>query len=90
MIRDGETGLLFCADDPASLAETVLGALEDPSRAAVIRAAARRYVETQRSWGVSVAGYGPVYERLLGSPRVRGASPLKKAPPFETAGSRGR
>jgi glycosyltransferase involved in cell wall biosynthesis len=65
LIRDGETGLLFRAGDHASLAATVLGALAQPDRARVIRAAARRFVETERTWAASVAKYASVYEGLL-------------------------
>ena len=65
LIRDGETGLLFRAGDHASLARTVVEALAQPDRARAIRATARRFVETERTWAASVAKYATVYERLL-------------------------
>ena len=65
LIRDGETGLLFRAGDHASLAATVLKALAQPERARAIRASARRFVETERTWAASVAKYAGVYEGLL-------------------------
>ncbi len=65
LIRDGETGLLFRAGDHASLAGTVLEALAQPERARAIRASARRFVETERTWAASVAKYAGVYEGLL-------------------------
>jgi PEP-CTERM/exosortase A-associated glycosyltransferase len=65
LIRHGETGLLFRADDPESLAATVTGALERPDRLAAIRAAARRFVETERTWTTSVRRYAPVYQSLV-------------------------
>jgi PEP-CTERM/exosortase A-associated glycosyltransferase len=65
MIRHGETGLLFRAGDAASLAAAIVDALQDPSRAMAIRAAGRLFVERERSWRRSVAGYAPVVERLV-------------------------
>ena len=65
LIRDGATGLLFRAGDHASLAATVLEALAQPERARAIRAAARRFVETERTWAANVAKYAGVYEGLL-------------------------
>ena len=65
LIRDGETGLLFRAGDHAALAATVLEALAQPERARAIRASARRFVETERTWAASVAKYAGVYEGLL-------------------------
>ena len=65
LIRTGETGLLFRAGDPCSLADTVLHLLEHPELADAMRNQARRYVETERSWAASVASYADVYARLL-------------------------
>jgi PEP-CTERM/exosortase A-associated glycosyltransferase len=62
LIRDGETGLLFRAGDSAALAARVLGALELGARAEAIRTAARRFVERERTWDVSVSRYARVYE----------------------------
>ena len=62
MIRDGETGLLFRAGDAGALAERVVNALELGDRAAAIRAAARRFVETERTWRAVVGRYRSVYE----------------------------
>jgi glycogen synthase len=66
LIRDRETGLLFKAGDARALADTVMDAFERAPRDA-IRAAARRYVETERSWAGSVDRYRDVYARLTGS-----------------------
>ncbi len=65
IIRHGETGLLFRAGNPESLAAAVLELLEHPERSAIIRAAARRYVERERNWTASVARYARVYESVL-------------------------
>lgn len=61
LIRDGETGALFRAEDPAALAEAVLHLLGSPETWPALRSEARRYVETERSWPGVVARYGPVY-----------------------------
>jgi PEP-CTERM/exosortase A-associated glycosyltransferase len=65
LIRDGETGLLFRAGDPAALAKRVVEALELGDRGASMRAAARRFVETERTWPAVVSRYRTVYESLL-------------------------
>ncbi len=65
LIRDGETGYLFAAGDPAALARRVAEAAGDRGRHEAMREAGRRFVETERSWVASAAHYRPVYERLL-------------------------
>lgn len=66
LIRDGETGRLFAADDPAALAAAVEDMLAERSRWAEYRVAGRRFVETVRNWRNSVANYRPVYAALVG------------------------
>lgn len=66
LIRPGETGELFKADDAQALAQAALGLLEAEDRWPALRAEARRYVETERNWPVSVARYQRIYEGLLG------------------------
>jgi glycosyltransferase involved in cell wall biosynthesis len=65
MIKPGETGTLFKAGDPGALVEAVLALAKTPERWPAIKAAARRYVETERNWSASVARYRGVYEPLL-------------------------
>jgi glycosyltransferase involved in cell wall biosynthesis len=65
LIRDGETGRLFEADNAAALADAVLGTLQDQSNAELMRARARRFVETERSWAASVRRYAGVYGPIL-------------------------
>lgn len=65
LIRDGETGWLFRAGDPRALADRVLQTLAERDCWAEVRAAGRRYVETERNWAVSVARYRQVYEQLM-------------------------
>lgn len=64
LIRDGETGLLFRAGDAGALAARVIEALELGERGQAIRAEARRFVETERTWPVSVQRYAAVYEAI--------------------------
>jgi PEP-CTERM/exosortase A-associated glycosyltransferase len=67
LIADGKTGVLFKADDPASLAEKVGALLEEQQQWPALRAAGRQYVERERNWPVSVARYKNIYGRLTGS-----------------------
>jgi PEP-CTERM/exosortase A-associated glycosyltransferase len=64
LIRDGETGVLFRAESAQDLASKVLELLRMPERWPEMKAAGRRYVETERNWKVSVARYRDVYNRL--------------------------
>lgn len=66
LIRDGETGILFKAEDPQSLADKVLSLLNATERWPALRLAGRRYVENERNWRTSVARYQGVYEKVLG------------------------
>jgi PEP-CTERM/exosortase A-associated glycosyltransferase len=69
LVRHNDTGWLFKADDEDALAESVLAALNASPQWPAMRAAGRRFVETERNWRVSVARYQDVYGRLT---RVRG------------------
>jgi PEP-CTERM/exosortase A-associated glycosyltransferase len=64
LIEDGKTGILFEAGDPQALAEKVIGLLNAPERWAMLRQAARSFVETERNWKKSVARYRPIYQNL--------------------------
>jgi glycogen(starch) synthase len=66
LIRDGVTGFLFPADDVGGLVQAVVEAVRAADRHSGIREAARRFVETERVWPVSVANERAVYQRLLG------------------------
>jgi len=66
LIRDGHNCVLFKTSDPHSLAEKVSALLRAPARWPALRQAGREYVETERNWVRSVAGYRPVYQELLG------------------------
>jgi len=72
LIRDGETGYLFRAGDVYALAATIEAVLAQRSGWDVVRAKARRFVETERTWASSAARYVHVYRQLPS----RGRTPL--------------
>jgi len=63
LIKDQKTGILFKAGDAETLATKVLGLLADRPRWPQLRAAARRFVETERNWAASVSRYRQVYPK---------------------------
>jgi glycosyltransferase involved in cell wall biosynthesis len=72
LIRDGETGTLFAADDPAAIAAALAGLLADRGEWDARRARARAFVERERNWSSNISRYEPVYERLLAARRKGG------------------
>ncbi|QNE31914.1 glycosyltransferase, exosortase A system-associated [Sphingomonas sp. NBWT7] len=72
LIRDGETGTLFAADDPAAIAHALAGLLADRSGWAARRERARAFVERERNWSSNIARYEPVYQRLVMAARKGG------------------
>jgi PEP-CTERM/exosortase A-associated glycosyltransferase len=65
LVRDGETGTLFKAGDATALATASEGLLAQRERWPERRAAARHFVEVERTWAGSVARYRDVYRRAL-------------------------
>lgn len=65
LIRHGETGWLFKADDRDALAGAVLDMLAHRDRWPQLRANGRRFVEDVRNWRNSVAHYEVPYKALL-------------------------
>ena len=65
LIQDGITGILFKSGNLEDLARKIARLLDEPGRWEVFRRAARRFVETERTWPASVARYENVYDRLL-------------------------
>lgn len=61
LIDDGNTGVLFRAEDAQSLAQSALAMLASPDRWPAIRAAAREFVVRERSWRTSVDRYRQAY-----------------------------
>ncbi len=66
LIRDGDTGTLFRADDPAGIAVALDRLFADRQDWDVRRARARAFVEAERSWQKNIYRYEPVYHLLLG------------------------
>ncbi|WP_119292411.1 TIGR04063 family PEP-CTERM/XrtA system glycosyltransferase [Azohydromonas sediminis] len=64
LIRHGETGVLFRAGSADALAQALLDLLAQRERWPQLRAEGRRFVEAERNWARSVAGYRPTFERL--------------------------
>ncbi len=65
LVRDGETGYLFPAGDAKALARTIERVLDHADDWPRIRAQARQFVESERTWTRSVARYADVYRSLL-------------------------
>jgi glycosyltransferase involved in cell wall biosynthesis len=65
LIRPGETGMLFKAGDPEALAAAVQALLQQPDLWPGLKAAARRYVETERNWKASASRYVDVYAKIM-------------------------
>jgi PEP-CTERM/exosortase A-associated glycosyltransferase len=65
LIQDGKTGVLFKAGDSDALAVRILNLICSSHTWAGLRATARDFVETQRNWAGSVAGYKEIYRTLL-------------------------
>ena len=72
LIRDGETGHLFPADDASALATAIRDVLARRPAWNAMRERARRFVERERTWATSVARYADVYASLDRSPLARG------------------
>jgi len=66
LIEDGRTGVLFRAGDIEDLAAKALATLDQPEKAAAIRANGRRFVEQERNWTNSIANYKSIYGKALG------------------------
>lgn len=65
LIRHGETGFLCRAGDAGALAAAIEDVLARRAEWPAVRAAARRFVEVERTWATSVARYRDVYRRAL-------------------------
>jgi PEP-CTERM/exosortase A-associated glycosyltransferase len=65
LISDGKTGFLFRADDADDLVRSVLRLMAHKDHWPAMRIRARRFVETERTWMSSAAGYVELYSRAL-------------------------
>jgi PEP-CTERM/exosortase A-associated glycosyltransferase len=66
LIRDGDTGTLFPADDPAGIAKALDDLFASRDDWDARRGRARAFVESERSWHKNIHRYDPVYHLLLG------------------------
>jgi glycogen synthase len=64
LIRDGDTGFLFRADDRDALVARIVELATAPQLRERVALSGRRFVEQERRWSHSAANYLPVYERL--------------------------
>jgi glycosyltransferase involved in cell wall biosynthesis len=67
LVRNGETGYLFKADDADALVVAVAEALGREGEWPLLQRRARQFVEEERTWARSVANYRTVYTRVLGA-----------------------
>lgn len=65
LIQDGETGVLFKADDPAALAAKIQHLLQHLHDWDRLKNNGRRFVEEVRNWKNSTAPYPAIYRALL-------------------------
>jgi glycogen(starch) synthase len=65
LIRDGETGVVFRADDAVALAATIISLMDDPTRLGRLRNAALAFVRKEREWSAIVQRYRGIYEQLI-------------------------
>lgn len=77
LVRDGQTGFLFPAGDPTALASAIARTLDARKDWPRVRAEARRFVEQERSWKRSVAGYVSAYA----SAKLEGAAGRARSAP---------
>jgi PEP-CTERM/exosortase A-associated glycosyltransferase len=67
LIRDGETGVLFRADDATSLGDAIVRLLSEPERWPRLLKQGRAFVERERTWAASAAGYRAIASALVQS-----------------------
>ena len=64
LIRDGETGLLFSADNVDALTCCLESIIANPVRRTELAEQGRRYVETERTWDRLMDRYSEIYGRI--------------------------
>lgn len=65
LVRHGETGFLFPPGNVGALEKAIDDVLGHREHWSTIRQQARHFVETERTWGASVARYREVYQQAL-------------------------
>jgi PEP-CTERM/exosortase A-associated glycosyltransferase len=68
LVRDGETGVLFRADDVDALVRAVLQVIDSPALQATLRENGLACVRDVRNWRNSVARYDEVYGAAMRAP----------------------
>ncbi|NCQ35831.1 glycosyltransferase WbuB, partial [bacterium] len=71
LIVDGETGVLFPADDPAGIAQSLSQMLDHRHAWPAMRERAQAFIVNERDWQINSRRYQAVYHRLLGRPTDR-------------------
>jgi PEP-CTERM/exosortase A-associated glycosyltransferase len=66
LIRDGDTGTLFAADNPSAIAESLDSLFGNRADWDAMRTRARQFVAAERDWQANIYRYEPVYHLLLG------------------------
>lgn len=65
LVRDGDTGVLFAAEDVSALADALETLWADRAHWSAMRERAREFVRAERNWTRSVAGYRHAYREAL-------------------------
>lgn len=65
LIHDGITGTLFAPDDPAALAQAMIGLLSAREEWPARRAVASAFVRREHDWALNVQRYRDVYQALI-------------------------
>lgn len=65
LVHDGQTGLLFAADDAGALAAMLERLIDEPGLGSAFAERARGFVAAERNWTRSVAGYRRAYAAAL-------------------------
>ncbi|VVT23612.1 Glycosyltransferase, exosortase A system-associated [Sphingomonas sp. EC-HK361] len=65
LVRDGETGTLFAADDPQAIARALTDLLVNRGGWDSRRDRAAAFVAAERNWSSNISRYTPVYQRLV-------------------------
>lgn len=79
VVRHGETGLVFKADDVDDLTRMCARLLNSTEFRTSLGEAGRRWVRTERNWLDLVERYVPIYEELVGNRRFKRPSPPEPA-----------
>ena len=65
LIKHGQTGMLYAADDPLALADGVFAVYDNPRLVEQIKRQGRNFVTSERSWTRSVGFYESVYAQAM-------------------------